>query len=354
MNTVPSPRVAVVVLNYNSWEDTRECLGSVLSQRYPDLSLLVVDNGSRGGEAEKIDCWLEGAYGAREELTGEGGGEYRAFAYWDARRGGEGGDFRPGRAFLLASRENRGFARGNNMAIEFARDRLAPEFFMLLNNDVVLGPDCLLRLVDFAVRTSGAGSAQPRILSKGKEGVIDSLGQAVFSSGRARDIGQGERDPGEVGAIEVFGTCAAAALYRADAMREAGLLDERFFITLEDVDLAWRLRLCGYSAWCVTAAVAYHGRGITGSRRVWEGIDPIRSYHKNKNHLLLALKYHPVGSLLRYLHLNLFRFTAALVAGVCLGCIFPCALKGIMRERADLARRYVNMGSVRKRWLARG
>lgn len=355
VDTVSAPRVAVIVLNYDGWHDTRECLETVLSQRYPGLSLLVVDNGSRGGEAEEIDRWLENAYGAREEVEGAGGGERRAFVYRNALGGsGAGGSFQPGAAFLFVNRENQGFARGNNLAMEFALERLAPEFIMLLNNDVMLDPDCVSHLVGFALSVPGAGAAQPRILSKGREGLIDSLGQAVFTSGRSKDIGQGERDLGEAGSIEVFGVCAAAALYRADALREAGLLDERFFVILEDVDLAWRLRLCGYSAWCVTTAVAYHQRGISGSKGVWRGFDPARSYHKNKNHLLLALKYHPAGSLLRHLHLNLFRFTAALVAGACLGRFFPGALKGIMRERAALKRKYADLGRVRKRWLARG
>lgn len=349
------PRVAIVMLNYNGWRDTRECLESVLSLRYPDLSLVVVDNGSRGGEAQEIDRWLRGVYGTREELPGAGTDEYRAFAYGDAReKQGNRAASPPAQAFLLANRENHGFAKGNNLAIEFALERLAPHFVLLLNNDVVLEADSLPRLVAFAAAAPDAGSVQPRILSKSAERVMDSLGQAVFRSGRARDIGQGERDIGEAGAVEIFGTCAAAALYRAEALREAGLLDKRFFITLEDVDLAWRLRLCGYSAWCVTHAVARHGRGITGSRRAWEGIDLMRSYHKNKNHLLLVLKYHPAGSLLRYLHLHLFRFSAALAAGACLGRFFPAALKGIMRERAALRHRYVDMERIQRRWLARG
>jgi GT2 family glycosyltransferase len=349
------PYVTIIILNYNGWEDTRACLESVLSSGYDRLSLIVVDNNSQKDEAAVIGQWLCGIFDVREEISGAGSGEYRAVGY--SGTGSRSSDRpHPGepRAFLLANGENYGFTRGNNLAIEFAFDRLDPDYVMLLNNDVVMEPDTLSRLVDFAETRRDAGSVQPRLLRKEAGGIIDSLGEAVFVNGRAKDIGQGDRDRGAFGDVEVFGACAAAALYRSSALEHAGLLDERFFIMLEDVDIAWRLRLCGYSSYCVSAAVAYHKRGITGTRSIWKGIDLPRSYNKNKNHLFLVLKYYPSGSIFRYLHLNLFRFFAALLTGVVLGRNYPAMLRGVVKERRLTKQKYPNIGDVQERWLLRG
>lgn len=353
--SMASPHVAIIILNYNGWKDTEACLESVLSSAYDRFSLIVVDNNSQHDEAATIDRWLCRVLAVREEVSGAGSGEYQAVGY-SGTGNGSSGRFQPGepRAFLLACRENYGFTRGNNLAIEFAFDRLDPDYVMLLNNDVVMEPDTLPRLVDFAETGRDAGSMQPRLLRKGAGGTIDSLGVAVYANGRAKDIGQGDRDRGAFGDVEVFGACAAAALYRSTALKHAGLLDERFFIMLEDVDIAWRLRLCGYSSYCVSAAVAYHKRGITGTRSIWGGIDLPRTYNKNKNHLFLVLKYYPAGAIFRYLHLNLFRFFAALLSGVVLGGDFPSQLRGVVKERRLTRQKNPNIGDVQERWLLRG
>lgn len=346
------PDVTIIVLNYNGWEDTRACLESVFLSGYDRLSLIVVDNCSQDDEAAAIDGWLCEVFAAREEISGAGSGAYHAVAY--SGTSASSGRVHPGgpRAFLLANGENYGFTKGNNLAIEFAFGRLDPDYVMLLNNDVVMQPDTLSRLVSFAEARRDAGSMQPRLLRK--EGVIDSLGEAVFANGRAKDIDQGECDRGAFGDVEVFGACAAAALYRSTALKQTGLLDERFFIMLEDVDIAWRLRLCGYSSYCVTSSIAYHKRGITGTRSIWRGIDLPRSYNKNKNHLFLVLKYYPAAAILRYLHLNLFRFFAALLAGVVLRRNYPAMLRGVVKERRLTKQKYPNIGEVRERWLLRG
>lgn len=350
--TTASAHVAIIVLNYNGWEDTKACLESVIALEYADFSVFVVDNNSCGDDAHRIDRLLAGAFGVREEIEVKGTLKYEAIRY----SGADGGSFsRVGRgriqAFLLLNHKNYGFTRGNNMAIELALASVDPEFVMLLNNDVTLEPDSLAVLIAFAGSSRKVGAVQPRILSKSENGIVDSLGQAVYRNGRAKDMGQGERDPGPFGNIEVFGTCAAAALYRVEALSDTGLLDERFFIALEDVDLAWRLRLCGYASYCVSQAVAYHCRGITGSRRIWEGIDPVRSYNKNKNHFLLILKYYSAASIIRYAHINAFRFLSALLSGAILHRNFPAVLRGSIKERKEMRRKYPNMGMVRERWL---
>jgi GT2 family glycosyltransferase len=94
---------------------------------------------------------------------------------------------------------------------------------------------------------------------------------------------------------EVFGACAAAALYRRAALDEAAridgaVLDPAFFMYCEDVDLSWRLRLLGYAIIYVPDAVVYHRLSATGGGR-------LASYFVARNTINVMLKDVP-GSLL--------------------------------------------------------
>ena len=62
------PKVAIIILNWNGWEDTIECLESIFRNTYPNYQVIVVDNGSTNGSIEKMKAWAEGK---QEVLTPE-------------------------------------------------------------------------------------------------------------------------------------------------------------------------------------------------------------------------------------------------------------------------------------------
>jgi GT2 family glycosyltransferase len=93
---------------------------------------------------------------------------------------------------------------------------------------------------------------------------------------------------------EIFSPCAAAALYRASALREAGGFDEDYFCYSEDVDLGYRLRLLGYRCWYAPDSVAHHvGSAIAGAASdftMYHGMrNGIWTYVKNMPALLLCI-----------------------------------------------------------------
>jgi GT2 family glycosyltransferase len=94
----------------------------------------------------------------------------------------------------------------------------------------------------------------------------------------------------------VFGACAAAALYRAEALEKAGLLDEEFFILLEDVDLCFKIRLAGYDIALVPEATIFHKRGISSQGT----LSGEKKYLLHRNIRALALRYWPAKYLLQY------------------------------------------------------
>lgn len=172
---------------------------------------------------------------------------------------------------------NEGFAAANNRAIFEAVDT---PWVALLNPDAVPEPDWLERLMEAAAAHPDVAAFGSRQVMGEDRTLIDGLGDIYHVSGAAWRDGHGQpAGPAMAAAGEIFAPCAAAALYRRDALVEAGGFDEDFFCYFEDVDLGFRLRLLGYRSRLVPQAVAYHvGGATTGGRR-----SDFSVYHGQRN-----------------------------------------------------------------------
>jgi GT2 family glycosyltransferase len=167
---------------------------------------------------------------------------------------------------LVRMPRNAGFAAAANAGMAAG----AFPYVLLLNQDASITPDYIARLVARLEEDPRLASIAGKLLhlddDGSPDGLIDSCGLHMRRGRRAVDIGQGETDLGQHDAHrEVFGVSAAAALYRRAALEQVALdgavFDPRFFMYKEDVDLAWRLRAAGWTAWVDTEAVAFHARG---------------------------------------------------------------------------------------------
>ncbi len=177
-------------------------------------------------------------------------------------------------AHYVRNEINRGFAATSNLGLSFGS---AP-YVLTLNQDCALEPQYLTRLVQLLEQDPARAAAGGLLLRKevpdaAPDGTIDTAGIEFRRGRRAVDIGQGDRDHGQFeGVREVFGVCAAAALYRRAALEhvadEHGVFCERFYMHKEDTDLAWRLRRFGYRAFVDGDAIGYHARGTRRARDV--------------------------------------------------------------------------------------
>lgn len=254
------PALAVVILTWNGREDTLACLQSLEKAGHPrpGEAVAVVDNGSSDGTLEAVAARFP----------------------WAAR---------------IQNGANLGFAGGNNAGLRWALEG-GYGAVLLLNNDTEVEAGALEALLG-ALADPSVGAVQPLLVSFGDPSRIDSAGIELFSFPGARDMHIG-RPAAEVPPEprEVFGCCAAAALYRAEALRAAGLLDEDFFVLLEDVDLAFRVRLAGFRALLVPGARIRHKRGISAQGR----LSGEKKYLLHRNILALAWRYWPWRYLLQF------------------------------------------------------
>ena len=218
--------LSVIVVSHDSRATLPRCLASVLAQGLAEApEVVVVDNASRDGSADLV------------------------------RR-----DFPTVR--VIESPDNLGYSWANNRGIDATEGR----FVLFLNDDAWLAPGCAARLIDALDRRPEAGSATPRIYRDAGKAVLDSTG-IVLNKRRLRPYDRGEGEPAAGTYLDegaVFGATGACALFRRralEALRVADeVFDEDFFAYYEDVDLAWRAQVLGWTCAYVPAAEAFHER----------------------------------------------------------------------------------------------
>jgi GT2 family glycosyltransferase len=253
-------RVAVVVLSWNGREDTLACLASLAGVDYPELTTIVVDNGStdRTGEAvralhPKVD--------------------------------------------IVRTEENLGFAEGNNVGIRRALE-LGADHVLVLNNDVEVDPGFVTALVEEAKRRPEAGALCSKILYMDPHDLIWFAG-ATFdprSGYNGRQVGYRERDDGRFEAVtETDRACGAAMLVPRHVLEEVGLFDPDLFFYSEDVDWSLRARDAGYRHYVVPASKLWHKVSVTSGGEN----SPTTLYYGVRNTTEVCERFAPLRGLAR-------------------------------------------------------
>jgi GT2 family glycosyltransferase len=159
---------------------------------------------------------------------------------------------------------NQGFAVANNYGARLARGK----WLALLNADAFPNPDWLEQLLNAAEDNPEYSFFASRQLQANKPELLDGAGDAYHVSGLAwQRYRNYPADQFGLKSEEVFGACAAAAIYSRETFLQVGGFDEDFFSYHEDVDLSFRLRLQGFHCLYVPQAkVAHVGSASTGVR----------------------------------------------------------------------------------------
>jgi GT2 family glycosyltransferase len=250
---VVAPLASVIVPTLNGAHLLPECLDSLMQQSYVNLEIIVADGASTDATPSLL-----------------------ATAYPTAR--------------LLRLRRNAGFSGNVNAGLRAARG----EVLCLLNNDALAEPDWVAVCEETLLRTPELGSVASKVLFSERT-TINSAGDLFCRDGAARQRGAGQPDgeawnePGPV-----FGAMGGAAAYRRAMLADTGLLDEAFFMYLEDVDLAFRAQLLGWGCEYQPLARVYHRGSATGG-------GALASFYNGRNLIRLLAKDLPTSLVARML-----------------------------------------------------
>src|SRR3972149_757010 len=270
------PNVFIIILNWNGYQDTAECLRSVRRLTYPSCKVIVVDNGSSDGSVAKL----------KEEFK---------------------------EVFYIENKENLGFATGNNVGISYALEYGA-DYVLLLNNDTLVEPDSLDILVEVAERNPSAGVLGPKVLCYPDTHLVYSRGESYSLWFNMRTIDIGEVDQGkETLPRRVDYVVGCAMLVSKKFIEEVGLLDETFFAYFEEIDWCFRGRKNGFDILYVPGAIIYHrGSVSTGGE-----FSPLSSYYRTRNWIYFmrkhAMVYHWVTFVPVFIYVFMRRFLRAIL-----------------------------------------
>ncbi len=252
-----SPKVAVVILNWNGVDHLRQFLPSVLSSIWPQLDIVVGDNASTDGSVDFIK---------REYPT----------------------------IRIIQNDQNYGFTGGYNRVLE----QVDADYYILLNSDVEVLPNWIAPMISLMESDPMIAAAAPKIKSYAQKsyfehagaagGFIDSFGY-IFCRGRL--FYEIEEDKGQYGQSgEVFWASGAAMFIKRHCWDEANGFDDSFFAHMEEIDLCWRLKNKGYKVmYCAESEIFHLGGGTLNVE------NPFKTYLNFRNNLSLLKKNLPFG-----------------------------------------------------------
>jgi GT2 family glycosyltransferase len=253
--TKMQPSVAIIVLNFNGFNDSIECIESIEKTNYDNYKIILVDNGSDNDEGFRI----------KKEFPD---------------------------VILIQNSINRGFSGGNNDGIKWAIDE-GFDYIVNLNNDCIVDIDWLSNLVQ-GVLDGGVDFASSRIMCYPEKEFICSDGDDILPDGGGivfnyLKLWNGNNDP-----KKIFSACGAASIFSYSCLKAIQLFnsqyyDELYFCYLEDIDLGIRLNARSFKGIYVPTAIVYHKESKTAGYR-----SPFKIFHVEKNRILNELLNYPV------------------------------------------------------------
>jgi hypothetical protein len=267
---IPNPSVAIILINWNGLEFTRACLSSLEKVDFPDFQVILVDNDSKKPEGQVL----------KKEFP---------------------------KLVLLENEQNLGFAGGNNVGIRKALE-MGFSHIMLLNNDTLVEPDFLGKMMLAFSKNPKLGLLQPMICFLDEPEKIWSAGGKFISLlGRAKTLGDRKTlknyQPFSKKLDWATGCCM---LFTREAILQSGLLNEQYFAYFEDVEWSLRIRNQGFEIGLVPEAKIYHEAGGSSKKSHSEGTLSARVFYYHVRNQFFLLRSQKAGLGFLY-HLGRFK-----------------------------------------------
>ena len=284
------PKVAIIILNWNGWEDTIECLESLYQITYPNYDVIVVDNGSEDESMEKIKEYCKGKIKVESkffeysnknktikiiEYTREeaeaGGGKEKEIADLPSNR----------KLILIKNEKNYGFAEGNNIAMRYALKALNQDYVLLLNNDTVVNKEFLVELVRVGESDAGIGIIGPKVNYYDKSNKIFSVGGKInWWTGKNTAL---QSDSNQIREVYVSG---CAIMMKKDVLEKIGLWPLEYFLYAEELDYCVHANRQGFGVFNYPRTTIWHKISASAESK-------IKMYYRTRNRFLFMKKFSP-------------------------------------------------------------
>ena len=252
------PKIAIIIINWNTYQLTYNCLKSLELCTYKNKTIFFVDNGSNDGSGDKIALEFP-------EIN------------------------------CINNQKNEGFTGANNKALKVILKQNF-DYVLLLNNDTEVKPDFLSLMQASMDSDNNLAATQPLILDFPNKNTIWNAGgsfNTFFGLSKTRYKGMMYKPNLKIETLTewISGCCI---LVKIAVIKEVGLLDNRFFAYFEDVDWSIRMTNLGYKLGVVPKSIIYHHSSGSTKRNntTNEGnLSPYAHYLNVRNHIYLIKKH---------------------------------------------------------------
>ncbi len=327
MDDVEWPKVFIIILNWNGWEDTIECLESLYTISYPNYDVVIVDNDSQDDSLARIRAFASGevavksaslthtyrseplpviSYSRREAEESQSASLSKKLARGGQNKGSN-------RSLVIIQNErNFGYSEGNNIGMRYAL-RASADYVLLLNNDTVVDEHFLTELVRAADKDASIGAIGPKIYSYDAPSVIQSTGaRKDFFTGTPISLNNGKTDDeanhftigGLLPADYMSGACI---LTKRKVIEEVGKLDPTYFLYYEDQDWCTRISMAGYRIVCNLNSKIWHKKMASTSKA-----KRFSQYYPERSRVIYMRKYAQTSQFISFLLFHIPYYVALL------------------------------------------
>jgi GT2 family glycosyltransferase len=288
---VINPLVSVIILNWNGYRDTIQCLESILKLEYDRYRIVVCDNDSADGSLEQIESWCKSK---QIDLANPD----RSHKY----------------ITLIQTGKNLGFAGGNNVGIREALLDRECKYVWILNNDTIVEPNSLSALVSKCDRDSKIGICGSKLIYHHDRSKVQAWGGGRYNkwSGISQHIGAHQPSNLDVDPKDIEQNfdyvIGASMLVSRSFLETIGLMNEEYFLYFEELD--WIARAENkYSLGYCNDSIVYHKEGAsTGLNGSQAKGNSMTDYHAKRSLLIYTRNYAPYALPIIYANLVMVVF----------------------------------------------
>lgn len=290
-------KISIIIINWNGWKDTLECLESLYQIDYPNYNVILVDNNSKDYSVEKIEEYCQGKIEVNSPffVHSTKNKPIKIFKY-NENELNDGLRIKKNekeiysmqsnkKLILIENSVNLGFSGGNNIGLKYALKNLKSDYILLLNNDTVVDTDFLTEMLEVANSNNQIGFLGPKTYYYTDKNIICFAGGLLnMSKGKPHAIGVNEVDNHQYNKIRnvdyVEGSCL---LVKKEVLDKIGLFDTKYFAYWEETDLCKRGSKVGYHAVYVPRAKIWHKVSASFN-------SPLKLYYYTRNKIWFMKK----------------------------------------------------------------
>lgn len=263
-----NPKVSIILLNWNGWEDTIECLESLYQINYSNYNVIVIDNGSEDESLYKIKEYCKGKIKIYSDFF-----EYNLYnkpidvleinnIESDDNLNLDFNEFtnlnQNKKLILIRNDKNYGFAEGNNIGNRFAQHNLNPDYILLLNNDTVVDNCFLDELTKIGNKNKKFGILGPTINSYNNKNQIESAGAKINWNRGTSSVLNHLQNGKSMQFNQVDYVSGCALLVKTELIRKIGFLNSKYFAYWEETDFCIKANKEGYKVINVPKSKIWH------------------------------------------------------------------------------------------------